>query len=163
MKFAKISLSLILAASSFGTANSQLSPTISAEIDALAKPCSDIAGAAAGLPEEQAKSIAIAALPSCYQALSGLDKIEREKLATMSNDDRNYLYYVGGSVIWMTAASESMKNNGMLSNSICQLVKSAETIWGNVIVQPGSEVHNAMLTNQLRNMMLPACIQATQN
>lgn len=163
MKFAKISLSLILAASSFGTANAQLSPTISAEIDALAKPCSDIAGATAGLPEDQAKTLAITALPSCYAALKGLDAIEREKLSTMSNDDRNYLYYVGGSVIWMTAASESMKNNGMLSNSICQLVKSAETTWGNVIIQPGSEVHNAMLTNQLRNMMLPACIQATQN
>lgn len=159
MKLVKLSLSLVLSAAFLGSAMAQVAVELSAEIDALAKPCADIAGAAAGLPDDQAKAVATAALPTCYEALSALDKFEKEKGSLLSSEESNYFYYVGGTVIWLTAGSEAMKNNGQMTASICSQVRSAETVWGNVKVQPGGSLDTEMRNNQLRSLMLPVCLQ----
>lgn len=159
MKLVKLSLSLVLSAAFFGPAMAQVRVEMTSEIDALAKPCADIAGAASGLPDDQAKAIATAALPTCYEALNALDRFEKEKGPLLSSDESNYFYYVGGTVIWLTAGSEAIKNNGQMTASICNQVKLAETVWGSVKVQPGGSLDTEMRNNQLRSLMLPVCLQ----
>ena len=162
MKTAKIFAISAVAMSLPVTALAQMSPFVSAQVDAAAKPCADVAGAAAGQSEESAKSIATAALQPCYAALKSLDAFEKANSAGMTDEELNYFYFVGGSVIWMTAAAETMKNDGELNSAICQQALSAEQAWGNVRVQTGTKVHNEMLTNPIRRMLLPACAQSQQ-
>lgn len=157
MKTAKIFISLAMLTAIYGTASAQISPFVSAQVDAAAKPCADIAGASAGLPEAQAKAVAIAALEPCYEALQTLDAFEKSNGAGLTAEERNYFYYVGGNVIWMTAASETMKNDGFVTQAICNQVQSAEVVWGNVKVTPGSQVDIDMRTNALRGMLGPVC------
>jgi len=89
--------------------------------------------------------------------LNALDAFEKANGAGMSTEELNYLYYVGGNVIWMTAASETMKNNGQLNQAICNQVLAAESAWSNVKVPTGSQVDIEMRTNTLRAMLLPTC------
>ena len=141
------------------TAMAQVSPFVSAQVDAAARPCSDLAGATAGLPDEQAKAVATAALGPCYDALKTLDAFEKENSTGMSADERNYLYFVGGNVIWLTAASETMKNNGQVNLAICGQVKAAEAAWANVSVPAGSQVDIRMQSSDLRRLLVPVCNQ----
>jgi len=157
MKTAKIVATLSLLTALPFTAVAQVSPFVSAQVDAAAKPCSDLAGASAGLPEAQAKAVATAALGPCYEALKSLDSFEQANGAGMSADELNYFYYVGGNVIWMTAASEVIKNNGQLNEAICGQVNAAESAWGNVEVPLGSQIDIKMRTDTLRAMLLPSC------
>jgi len=119
MNIAKILVSLSILAALPINAMAQIPPFVSAQVDAAARPCSDLEGASAGLPEAQAKAVATAALGPCYEALKTLDAFEKTNGAGMSAEELNYFYYVGGNVIWMTAASEVMKNNGQLNTAIC--------------------------------------------
>jgi len=160
MKTAKLCVTLSMLLALPAMASAQISPYVSAQVDAAARPCSDLAGASAGLPEARARAIAMAALGPCYEALKTLDMFEKVNGAGMTPDERNYFYYVGGNVIWITAASEVMKNNGRLSVGICEQVKAAEASWGNVRVPENSEIDIEMQTNDLRRMLLPACTQA---
>ena len=163
MKTLKTLVALSMLAAFHSTATAQISPFVSAQVDAAARPCGDLASASAGLPEAQAKAVAIAALGPCYEALQTLDAFEKQNTNGLTAEERNYLYYIGGNVIWMTAASETMKNDGLLTPAICEQVKSAEAAWGNVTVPQGSQIHNEMLTNDLRRMLLPACQAALGN
>lgn len=160
MKTAKIIVTLSMLAALPMTAAAQISPFVSAQVDAAARPCSDMAGASAGLPEARAKAVATAALEPCYEALKKLDTFEKVNGAGMTADERNYFYYVGGNVIWMTAGSETMKNNGQLNAAICNQVIAAETAWRNVKVPSGTQIDIEMRTSDLRRMLLPACTNA---
>jgi len=160
MKTAKIFVSLSILAAMPISAAAQISPFVSAQVEAASRPCSDLAGASAGLPDEQAKAVATAALGPCYDGLRALDAFEKANSAGMSAEELNYLYYVGGNVIWLTAASETMKNNGQLNASICTQVLAAESAWQKVKVPTGTQVDIEMRTNTLRAMLLPACQQA---
>lgn len=157
MKTAKIFMCLAILTASYGTASAQISPYVSAQIDATARPCADLAGATAGLPDVQAKAVATAALGPCYDALKALDAFEKTNGSGMSSEELNYFYYVGGNVIWMTAASETMKNDGRVNQAICNQVKAAETAWSNVNVAAGTQVDIEMRTNDLRKMLVPVC------
>ena len=160
MKTTKALVTLsVLAALPF-TGAAQVSPFVNAQVDAAARPCLDLAGASAGLPEAQAKAVATAALGPCYEALKTLDAFEKANGAGMSTEELNYFYFVGGNVIFITAASEVMKNNGQLNAAICNQVVAAESAWGNVKVPLGSQVDIQMRTNTLRAMLLPSCQQA---
>jgi len=160
MKTAKICVTLSFLAVLPFTAMAQQAPSVvNTQVNAAAQPCLDLAGASAGLPEAQAKAVGIAALGPCYEALTTLDAFEKENRANMSIPELNYLYYVGGRVIWITAASEVMKNNGQLNTNICTQVAAAESAWGNVNVRLGSTVDIAMRTDTLRAMLLPSCQQ----
>jgi hypothetical protein len=86
-----------------------------------------------------------------------LDAFEKANGAGMSPDELNYFYFTGGNVIFITAASETMKNNGRLNGAICQQVLAAESAWGNVKVPLGGDVDIQMRTNRLRAMLLPSC------
>ena len=143
-------------------ATAQVSPFVSAQVDAAAKPCIDINSAMTGLQGAQAKAIANAALNPCYEALITLDNFEKTNGAGLTPDEANYFYYVGGNLIWMTATAETIKNNGQLNPSICFQVKAAETAWGNVAVPTGSAVDLDMRNSQLRSLLLPACLKAEQ-
>ena len=160
MKTAKIMAALSVLAAFNGTANAQVSPFVSAQIDAAVKPCSDVAGATAGLPDAQAKTIATAALPVCYNALNTLDEFERTNGAGLSAEERNYFYFVGGMTIWMTAASETIRNDGRVSLAICNQVKSAETAWGNIDAPFNSQLVVDMQNNDIRKMLVPVCNSA---
>lgn len=142
------------------TAMGQISSVIAEQVDAASRLCLDLAGASSGLPEAQAKAVATAALGPCYEALNALDAFEKANGANMSTEELNYFYYAGGNVIWITAASEVMKNNGQLNTAICGKVIAAETAWGNVRVPLGTKIDIEMRTNTLRAMLLPACQQA---
>lgn len=157
MKFAKISLSLILAAASFGIANAQVSSFVSSQIDATARSCSDLAGATAGLPQARAKALAIAALEPCYDALRNLDSFETSNGASLTLDERNYFYYVGGNIIWITAGLEALKNDGRLNENICLQARLASSSWSNVRVPAGSPVDIEMQNNQIRQMLISGC------
>jgi hypothetical protein len=160
MKTTKILLSYAVVMALPVVATAQISSFVTAQVDAAAKPCGDVAGAAAGQSEESAKAIATAALQPCYAALKTLDTFEKENSAGMTPEERNYFYYVGGNVIWMTAASETMKNDGGVTPAVCQQVAAAEQAWGNVNIDQSSEVYQEMLNNPLRAMLLPVCRQA---
>lgn len=160
MKIAKLLVTLSMLAALPITAAAQISPFVSAQVDAAARPCSDLAGASAGLPEARAKAIAIAALEPCYEALKTLDAFERANGAGLTSEELNYFYYVGGNIIWITAASETMRNDGRLNAAICQQVIAAETSWGNVKVPAGTQIDIEMRTSDIRRMLLPACRQA---
>ena len=141
-------------------AMAQVSPFVSAQVDAAAKPCADVAGAAAGQSDESAKAIATAALQPCYAALQALDTFEKENGEGLTAEERNYFYYIGGNVIWMTAAAETMKNDGVVTEAVCQQAVSAEQAWGNVRIDKSSQLYNDMLNNAIRGMLLPICTQA---
>jgi len=157
MKTAQLLLTVSVLASMPSLAMAQVSPFVSAQVDAAVKPCADLASVTAGLTEETAKTVATAALGPCYEALKTLNAFEETNGVGMSPDERNYFYYNGGTVIWMTAASEAIKNDGRLNANICQQVKAAEAAWGNVNVPMGTQIDIDMRTNELRRMMLPAC------
>lgn len=157
MKTVKILVTFLVLAALPVVVNAQISSFVSTQIDTAARPCEDLAGASAGLPEEGAKAVAIAALKPCYEALKTLDAFEKANGADMTRDELNYFYYIGGNVIWMTAASETMKNNGHLNAAICEQVKAAEVAWKNVEVPSGTQIDIDMRTNELRRMMLPEC------
>ena len=140
-------------------AMAQVSPFVSAQVDAAAKPCADVAGAAAGQSDESAKAIATAALQPCYAALQALDTFEKENGEGLTAEERNYFYYIGGNVIWMTAAAETMKNDGVVTEAVCQQAVSAEQAWGNVRIDKSSQLYNDMLNNAIRGMLLPICTQ----
>ena len=160
MKISNVLVTLsVLAALPF-TAAAQVSPFVSAQVDDAARPCLDLAGASAGLPEAQAKAVATAALGPCYDALRALDAFEKANSGGLSAEELNYLYYVGGNVIFITAGSEVMKNNGQLNAAICNQVIAAESAWGNVKVPLGSQIDVQMRTNTLRAMLLPSCQRA---
>ena len=157
MKFAKLALSIALTAASYGVAGAQVSPFVSSQVDATARSCSDMASATAGLPAARAKAIAIAALEPCYDALRNLDSFEATNGATLTPDERNYFYYVGGNIIWITAGLEAMKSDNQLTEAICVQVQAAEAAWGNVRVAEASPIMTEMRTSTLRRMLLPAC------
>jgi len=159
MRLVKIIAACAIVLMPLSVASAQITPSLKTQVDAAAQPCGDVAGAAAGQSEAVAKSIAIAALQPCYTALKTLDTFEKENSAGMSGEERNYFYYVGGNVIWMTAASETMKNDGRVTPAICQQVLSAEQAWGNVNISRDTELYREMLNNSLRTMLLPACTQ----
>ena len=157
MKYLKALLTLSVLAAIHGPVSAQVSPFVEAQVDAAVQPCAELAGASAGLPEAQAKAVATAALGPCYDALKALDAFERNNGTGLTPEERNYFYFAGGNVIWMTAASETMKNDGRLNAGICDQVKAAEAAWSNVSVPLGSIIDNEMRTNALRRMLLPAC------
>ena len=159
MKHLLALITLSALAALHGPASAQISPFVEAQVDAAVQPCAELAGATAGLPEAQAKAVATAALGPCYDALKALDAFERNNGAGLTSEERNYFYFAGGNVIWMTAGSETMKNDGRLNVGICDQVKAAEAAWSNVNVPAGSSVDIDMRTNQLRRMLLPACTQ----
>lgn len=159
MKHLKALITISVLAAFQSPASAQVSPFVTAQVDAAVTPCAEMAGATAGLPEAQAKAVAIAALGPCYDALKALDTFERNNGLGMTPEERNYFYYSGGNVIWMTAGSETMKNDGRLNATICQQVRAAEGAWSNVNVPSGSTVANDMRTNELRRMLSPACNQ----
>ncbi|MEP3892101.1 MAG: hypothetical protein ABJN69_16710 [Hellea sp.] len=159
MKHLKALVTISVLAALHGTVSAQVSPFVAAQVDAAVRPCADLAGATAGLPEAQAKAVAIAALTPCYEALQSLDAFERNNGSGMTPEERNYFYFAGGNVIWMTAASETMKNDGRLNAPICEQVRAAEAAWSNVDVPAGTSVDIDMRTNDLRRMLLPACTQ----
>lgn len=159
IKTAKIFATLSILTALPMVAAAQVSPFVSAQVDAAARPCLDLASASAGLPEAQARAVATAALGPCYEALQALDAFEKANGPGMSAEELNYFYYTGGNVIFITAASEAMKNNGQLNSAICGQVIAGEAAWGNVKVPLGTEVDIAMRTNTLRAMLLPACQQ----
>lgn len=160
MKLFKALISLSVLGALHGVASAQISPFVTAQVEAAARPCGDLAGATAGLPEAQARAVAIAALTPCYEALKALDVFEQANGRGLTPEELNYFYYVGGNVIWMTAASETMKNNGQLNAAICEQVKAAEGAWSNVSVSSGTEIDIEMRTNELRRMLSPACAQS---
>lgn len=162
MKTAKLLVTFSMLILTSGVATAQVSPFVSAQVDAAARPCADIAGASAGLPEARAKAVATAALEPCYEALRKLDQFERTNGQGMTPDEKNYFYFVGGNVIWMTAASETMKNDGRVNQTICGQVRAAEAAWGNVNVPSGTEVDIEMRTNDLRRMLVPVCNMGPQ-
>lgn len=159
MKTVKILVTLTMMTAMPELAMAQISPFVSAQVDSAARPCADLARASAGLPEARAKAVATAALEPCYEALRKLDAFEKANRAGMTGEELNYFYYVGGNVIWMTAASETMKNNGRVNVSICEQVKAAEAAWTNVKVPSGTQIDIEMRTNDLRRMLLPVCQQ----
>jgi len=159
MKTVKAITALSLFTALSGVATAQISPFIATQVDAAAKPCSDLAGATAGLPDDSAKAVAIAALVPCYEALQTLDAFEKSNGAGMTAEERNYFYYVGGSVIWMTAAAEAMKNNGLVNEAICLQASAAESAWGNVDVPEGTQIDIEMRTDSVRALMISACAQ----
>ena len=159
MKTAKIFVSLAMVMASYGAVSAQISPYVGAQVEAAAKPCLDLAGAGAGLPDAQAKAVATASLGPCYDALKALDAFEKTNGPSLGPDEINYLYYLGGNVIWITAASEVIKNNGQLNADICVKVGAAERTWSNVKVPLGTQVDIEMRTNTIRAMLLPSCQQ----
>ena len=160
MKTAKIFLNLAMVMGAYGPVSAQISPFVSAQVDTAAKPCLDLAGASAGLPDAQAKAVATASLGPCNDALRALDAFEKTNGPGLSPEEINYFYYIGGNVIWISAAAEVIKNNGQLNADICTQVASAESAWGNVNVPLGTQVDIQMRTNTIRAMLLPPCQQA---
>jgi len=157
MKTAKLFISLATLSASYGFASAQISPFVAAQVDAAAKPCTDVAQATAGLPEEQARAVATAALAPCYEALKTLDAFEKANVQGMTPEERSYFYYIGGNLIWITAGSETLKNGGYVNPAICTQVRAGEAAWANVNVSSGTQVDIEMRTNALRTMLLPAC------
>lgn len=139
------------------SSQAQISPTVGIQIQNAMKPCTDSASLVMGQNDITAKALAEAALPKCYNTLRALDQFEKTNGAALSAEERNYFYYMGGNIIWLTAGSEVMKNNGNLSPQICQQVIAAESAWGNVQVVSGSDVDINMRTHDLRRMLTPAC------
>ncbi|WP_154813605.1 hypothetical protein [Hellea balneolensis] len=139
------------------TTQAQISPNVGTQIQNVTKRCTDSASLVMGQDEVTAKALAEAALPKCYDALRALDQFEKTNGAALSADERNYFYYMGGNIIWLTAGSEVMKNNGNLTPQICQQVIAAESAWGNVRVAEGTDVDVSMRTHDLRRMLVPVC------
>lgn len=160
MKITKTLVTLsVLTALPF-TAAAQVSPFVSAKVDDAARPCIELAGATAGLPDTQAKAVASAAIEPCINAVKALVVFQNANSSDMNADELSYLYYVAGNIIWMTAASETMKNNGQLNTMICRQVFAAERAWDKVEVPLGSQIDIEMRTNTLRAMLSPSCQQA---
>lgn len=160
MKISNVLVTLsVLTALPF-TAATQVSPFVSAQVDSAARPCTELAGASAGLPEAQAKAVASAAIDPCIAAVKALVVFQNANSSDMNADELNYFYYVAGNVIWITAASETVKNNGQLNTLICQQVAAAERAWDKVEVPLGSQIDIEMRTNTLRAMLSPSCQQA---
>ena len=86
MKTVKAIITISMLAAFSGTATAQISPFVSAQVDSAAKPCADIAGATAGLPEAQAKSVATAALGPCYEALKALHNFEATNISGLTGE-----------------------------------------------------------------------------
>lgn len=160
MKTAKIIAALSIITALPILAAAQVSPFVTAQVDAAAKPCSDLAGASAGLPEAQAKAVAIAAVETCSEAVKTLVEFEKINGSGLSLDESNHLYYVVGNLIWMTAGSEAIKNNGQVNRLICHQADAAERAWEKVEVPLGSDVDIEMRMNTLRAMLSPVCEQA---
>jgi hypothetical protein len=140
---------------SFATA--QISPFVTAQAEAAVTPCSNAAGKISGLPDADAKTMAQVALPLCYEALNKLDTFEIQNLAGLTVIERSYLYYMGGNTIWLTAGAETLRNNGIITSKICTQVNAAQKAWSNVRVNPDSEIDVLMRTNDLKNILVPAC------
>lgn len=157
MKTAKIITALSVIAAFNGVATAQSSNHFNAQMDAVAKPCGDVTGATSGLPEAQAKAVATAALPVCYNALKTLEEYDRNNGHTLSAEARNYFNYIGGKVILMTAASETLRNNGQVNHAICGQVNAAESIWATINAPFNSQLVVDMQNNQLRKMLAPVC------
>jgi len=139
------------------SAQAQISPFVGSQIETATKSCTSRTALVSGQNEATAKSLAISALPSCYDALRALDQFEKSNSQGMTADERNYFYFMGGNIIWLTAGSEVMKNDGNLTAQICQQVMAAESAWSNVRVASGTDVDISMRTHDLRRMLVPAC------
>ena len=138
-------------------ASGQISPFVEAQVQATVSPCADGMAKVNGLSDEDAKPVAVAALPVCYDALRKLDEIEKLNLPGMNPDERNHFYYEGGNIIWLTAGGEVMRNDGNVNRNICQLAQIAENTWMNVKMDPSEPLIQQMLQSPLRNMIIPAC------
>jgi hypothetical protein len=139
------------------SAAAQLSPFVEAQIQAAVTPCSDEIAKVNGATEEVGTAAVVTALPLCYAALAKLDDFEKENAEGLTPIELSYFYYMGGNTIWLTAGAEAFRNKGIITIGICTQVNAAETAWGNVRVEPDSEIDIQMKTNQLRQILLPVC------
>ena len=100
MKYVK-SLALLSAFALPLAAQAQVSPFVGAQIEAATKSCTQKTALLSGQNAATAKSLAIAALPDCYNALRSLDQFEKSNGQGLTADERNYFYYMGGNIVWL--------------------------------------------------------------
>lgn len=135
------------------------SPYVEAQIDAAVAPCLSNSSILSETNKTILLQNAVALLDPCYNSLIALDKFEKANL-NITPSERNYMFFKGGYVIWITAAAEVIRNNSNVNAQICNQVKIADTLWSNVSVPSGHRVEQEINNYALRPMLVPICNEA---
>ena len=141
------------------TVSAHSAPFIEAQIDAATAPCLSNSSVLGESDETNVTQNAIELLDPCYNSLLELDKFEKAN-PNITPSERNYLFFKGGYVIWITSAAEIIRNNNNVNAHICNQVLIADAMWSRVSVPPGHAVEVEINNYPLRPMLVPVCQKA---
>lgn len=157
LKSSALLLSVIFSLASTITAHA--APFIEAQIDAATAPCLSNSSVLGETDETKLLQNAVGLLDPCYNSLLELDKFEKAN-PNITPSERNYLFFKGGYVIWITSAAEVIRNNNNVNAHICNQVLIADSMWSRVSVPQGHPVEVEIKNYQLRPMLVPVCQKA---